>query len=1750
MLKRVVLVVMIFLLLLPVTVTAGTVSLPQTGQSTGYVAGDDGTLRKGVAWPSPRFSDNGDQTVTDNLTGLVWTKDAGTPTVGSCTGGKMTWQAALDYVACLNAATALGHTDWRLPNINELESLVHLGQADSSAWLGLHGFTNVQTDTYWSSTTFVHDTATAWLVHFIDGDVFFKGKSDVNLISYAWPVRSGSSGAFANAGIWATGQTTIYVSNDDGSLHKGVAWPSPRFTDNGNQTVTDNLTGLMWTKNANLPGGYMTWQQGINYVATMNNGTGTYGYTDWRLPNRKELISLIDWSRYNPPLPLNHPFANVQSGVYWSSTTYVGGTAYAWCVDMFDNDTYTIDKNDFVRYVWPVRAGEFNVLTISKSGTGTGTVTSSSSDINCGTTCSASFIPGAVVTLTATTDAGSVFAGWSGDCTGTTSTCTVTMSAAKNVTATFDPPPKYTLIVTKSGSGSGTVSPSTGTLNWSNNTGTAAYDMDTSVTLTATANAGSTFAGWSGDCTGTTSTCTIKMSAAKNVTATFDPTPKYTLTVTKSGSGTGTVSPSTGILNWSNNTATTSYDQGTSISLTANADVGSTFTGWSGDCTGTDPICTVTMSAAKNVTATFDAAPKYTLTVSKIGTGTGTLTASPAGVDATIDCGTTCSATYYSGTTITLTATAAKHSIVDSSSWTGCTTSYGNQCMVTISANTSVSVQFNLKTTSTLIVNKTGTGSGLVSISDNTLSWGGNTGTAEYKIDTVLTLAATTTTTSSTFASWSGCDSTSGNKCIVTMSDDKVLTATFDGVPEHYNQQTQFGGTGSEQGKFQSAGKMAMNKGLTTTTPITQGRIVTREEVFLYVVDTGNNRIQKFRDDGTSVDMWDGSDQQDGKFLVPEGIDIDDAGDVYIADTGNNRIRKYDKDGKFKSALVGDGTADGKVKGPKGVAVDVDGNIYVADTNNHRVQKFDKHGTWIKAWKASGAAISPNAPMTLDLIVLKAADVSFTPVGISVDDGDDSVYVSDTYTDRIIKYDRNGNFKEFWGGTGIENGRFRHPNSIVVDASGNLYVTDEDNNRVQKFDKHGQFISFWNSGANTNFDRPRGLALDPHGNIFLSEAGSFNRVRKFGPPVSLSIGKIGMGSGTVKSNDGQINCGNTCSTMYEQDNTITLTATADALSAFNGWTGNCSGSSATCNVKMSASKTVTAVFGLATDKQLTVAKSGTGTGKVTSTPSGIDCGPTCSASFTYNTTVILTATADTGYAFAGWSGDCTGSGNTCNVTMSDVRNVTATFAVVAQCNTVTKAGADTPETFLIDMGKTTGIFNFYYETYSQKDQVVVSYDNTTLYDTGCVGASKSLDLSFSGSSSIIKVAVTPNCAGGSGTAWTFTISCPKTGLGLSISKTGTGSGSVTSSPAGIDCGDDCSESYTPGTSVTLTAKPATDSTFTGWSGNCTGTTCTLTMDADKRVTASFYSAKGSISKVRHGSRDDFDRDGKSDIVWQNTNTGDVAAWLMNGSAIAKGDYLAKGIPKEWQIMAIGDIDGDGKSDIVWQNTNTGDVVAWLMNGTNISRGDYLAKGIPKEWQIMAIGDLNGDGRVDIVWQNTNTGDVAAWLMNGSAIAKGDYLAKGIPKEWQIMAIGDLNGDGRVDIVWQNTNAGDVAAWLMDGTNISKGDYVVKGIPKEWQIVAIGDLDGDGKVDITLQNASTGDVVVWLMNGTSIKSVGFSATIPDWQVVATGDLDGDGRNDIIWQNANTGDVYVWFMNGASVTNGAYLVKGIPKDWQVK
>ncbi|MEI7670944.1 MAG: DUF1566 domain-containing protein [Deltaproteobacteria bacterium] len=365
-----------------------TAPLSQTGQTICYSdsgasipcsgTGQDGEMKVGAKWPSPRFLDNSiaapaDLTITDNLTGLIWTKDA------NLAAGTKTWQLALDYVKSLNSGGGyLGHTDWRLPNIVEIASLVNIGEPTLNTWLNSQGFVNVQSGIYWSGSTNAGSTIAAGYVDMSSGVVSGNTRTTAY---YVWPVRSGSSGSSTLA---KTGQTLCYNASgfavtttactgtgQDGELQTGTAWPSPRFSDNSvaapaDLTVTDNVTGLIWTKDANLAAGTKNWQGALDYINslnTMNSGSGYQGHTDWRLPNVLELSSLVNIGETTLNTWLNgQGFSNVQSGYYWSASTSSVNAINAWSVYLgkppltSKGVVYGSSKTGSYS-VWPVRGG-------------------------------------------------------------------------------------------------------------------------------------------------------------------------------------------------------------------------------------------------------------------------------------------------------------------------------------------------------------------------------------------------------------------------------------------------------------------------------------------------------------------------------------------------------------------------------------------------------------------------------------------------------------------------------------------------------------------------------------------------------------------------------------------------------------------------------------------------------------------------------------------------------------------------------------------------------------------------------------------------------------------------------------------------------------------------------------------------------------------------------------------------------------------------------------------------------------------------------------------------------------------------------------------------------------------------------------------------------------------------------------------------------------------------------------------------
>jgi len=465
----------LFLLFSSTPALSGTIELPQTGQITCYNAtgdallacddtGQDGDFLAGVAWPVPRFEvDATGACITDNLTGLMWSRNAWNLT------HQTSWA-----VAVLNPPTAFltcGFFDWRLPNINELQSLINFEEPNNVQWLISQGFffLNVFPIVYWSSTSAADaPESNAWNIDMVDGSVIKESKLATYFI---WPVR-GTSNPVADlppGQIAETGQITSVANYDDAYFvitpdkNVGVPWPDPRFivtycdatgpcadqgsdcdADPSDDIVMDNLTGLAWSADANLDG-LKTWGNALSFA----NGITTCGFVDWRLPNSKELFSLIDRSQSNPALPGGHPFANVQSGVgdlYWSSTSYAIDPDMAWTIDMLLGNLTSLLKTE-TAFVWPVRGGQTKpyVLTVKKEGTGRGNVTADG--LTCvGKTCTGEYTSYDEVIITATARTGSVFTEWTGCPTPSGNTCTITLTDDITIEATFVP--EYKISVT------------------------------------------------------------------------------------------------------------------------------------------------------------------------------------------------------------------------------------------------------------------------------------------------------------------------------------------------------------------------------------------------------------------------------------------------------------------------------------------------------------------------------------------------------------------------------------------------------------------------------------------------------------------------------------------------------------------------------------------------------------------------------------------------------------------------------------------------------------------------------------------------------------------------------------------------------------------------------------------------------------------------------------------------------------------------------------------------------------------------------------------------------------------------------------------------------------------------------------------------------------------------------------------------------------------------------------------------------
>ena len=321
------------------------------------------------------------------------------------------------------------------------------------------------------------------------------------------------------------------------------------------------------------------------------------------------------------------------------------------------------------------------------------------------------------------------------------------------------------------------------------------------------------------------------------------------------------------------------------------------------------------------------------------------------------------------------------------------------------------------------------------------------------------------------------------------------------------------------------------------------------------------------------------------------------------------------------------------------------------------------------------------------------------------------------------------------------------------------------------------------------------------------------------PVATLTVSRAGFGSGVVTSVPAGIDCGNDCTEDYPEGTPVTLAATPDAGATFAGWGGDadCADGQVTLDAARSCVATFDPPGGV---HLLTVARAGSGSGTVTSVPAGIDCGNDCTESYADDTQITLTATPAVGSVFDQWGGDADCADGV--VTLSADRACTATF-VATHTITIEKQGTGSGTAFINGPGGPVECGANCTATY--RDDIGVILDTIPAADAEFVAWLGDAD-----------------CADGH-----VAMDADKSCIAvfdlqshiLAVATAGSGSGTVTSVPAGIDCGADCSQAYPVGSEITLTATAAAGSLFSGWGGaGCDGGEVTIA-DGDVHCTAVF-----------------------------------------------------------------------------------------------------------------------------------------------------------------------------------------------------------------------------------------------------------------------------------------------------------------------
>ncbi len=953
------------------------------------------------------------------------------------------------------------------------------------------------------------------------------------------------------------------------------------------------------------------------------------------------------------------------------------------------------------------------------STTGSGTVVSAPTGISCGADCDEVFADGQTVTLNAAPAGGAAFESWQG-CTPNPQNarqCTVNMSGPVSVTANFG----QGLTVAVVGVGVVQSTPAGVACSDAGGSCTQTFVDGTTVTLDANPQAGWAFHSWQG-CTPNVaipSRCTVVLSQARNVTATFG----RQMTVSTTGQGNVLLVGGTGI--GCPGDCDEVFLDGQQVTLRANAVGGWALVGFTG-CDSISGIeCSVTMNQARSVGTTFGRA----LVVTVAGNIGGRVSSTPAGINCTSS-GVGCSQAYSNGQVVTLDAT--PNTGFTFLGWSGCTPVGGNptRCTTTMSAARNVTSTFGRQ------LSVATSGNGVVTSVPGGINCGADCDEV-YTNGTPVVLTATPGG-GEAFGGWSGCPSPSGNVCTVPMTAARSVTAGF----------------GTDFTVVIAAGQ-----GTVSSLPAGINCPGDCSQVF----NSGENiRLTATPATGYVVQSWAGC-TQDGS--NPNLCTVNASG-------GGQTVTV-----RFGRALTVSVTGAGTVtSAPPGINCGVDCDETYANNTQVTLTATPNAGSAFLLWSGCTPVNGVPQQCTTTMSAVRSVTASFgrqltvnltgqgtvtsNPLGINCGTDCDQVYANNTV--------------------------------VTLDAT----------------PANGWVFLSWTACTPVGGTPQQCTA---------AMGGARSVTANFGRQLNINI----VGNGSTSSNPNGVSCGAGCE-VHPDGTIVILVATPNAGRTLRSWTGCIQQANPLqCRLTLNALSTVTVEFGR--QMNLTV----TGPGTVTSNPAGINCGADCTEVFGEGDAVTLTAVPTAGYEVT-WVG-CTPAGNVCTTTMNQARTISASFLPTL---TVSAPTSEAGEVISSDPGgiNCSGV--------ACTDTAAFANPNVRL--TAAPNANRVVE--WTGCTVVI----------GNDNQCDVTVNAPRTVgvvyrdtflLTLTMTSTTGGTGTVNLTPGDINgvnaCTVNCNVRYVDGTAVTVAATPDAGSQFREFSNNCTGTTCAVTMDQVRAVGTNF-----------------------------------------------------------------------------------------------------------------------------------------------------------------------------------------------------------------------------------------------------------------------------------------------------------------------